>query len=120
MSDYKKSGDDDVPNTIPCPICNKDFDKSAIQEHANKCLFLNTSEQSKFQQKAVHPELFNNAKRSSSHLKNTSSVEKRTRLSTSPSSTKAKVSSVPYRILLLPYVFFFSDVLDWLFDTSSI
>ncbi|CAB3250275.1 unnamed protein product [Arctia plantaginis] len=87
MSVNKISGDDDVPNTIPCPICNKDFDKSAIQEHANKCLFLNTSEQSQFNQK--RHELFNNAKRSSSHLKNTNSLEKRTRLSTSPSSSKA-------------------------------
>ena len=30
-------------NEIPCPLCNKVFLKSVIEEHASRCLFLHDS-----------------------------------------------------------------------------
>ncbi|CAG4998202.1 unnamed protein product [Parnassius apollo] len=36
---------DDGPSTnetVSCPVCNRDFEKITIEEHVNKCLFLNT------------------------------------------------------------------------------
>lgn len=82
--------DEKDPNeiTISCPICNKKFMKSVIEEHANKCLFLNTSEESKLKQITFDPP---NNKRSNSHFNNTLH-EKRAKLSTSPHSSKSQVS----------------------------
>ncbi|KAJ8729280.1 hypothetical protein PYW08_000861 [Mythimna loreyi] len=74
--------------TVSCPICNKNFNKAVIEEHANKCLFLNTSEKSKIKQNKDQP----NQKRNSSHFQDPNLHEKRLRKSTSPSST-ASVNS---------------------------
>lgn len=71
--------------TISCPICNKVFEKSVIEEHANKCLFLNTTQVNAVKQNKIE---LSNGKRSSSHFNQTSVNEKRPRLSTSPSSSK--------------------------------
>ncbi|XP_026757418.2 ATPase WRNIP1-like isoform X1 [Galleria mellonella] len=64
--------------SISCPVCNKEFKKEIIEDHVNKCLFLNTPE--------------NNAttcKRNSAHFKDVSSHEKKIKLD-SISTTKAK------------------------------
>ncbi|CAK1602914.1 unnamed protein product [Parnassius mnemosyne] len=50
---------DDCPSeneTVSCPVCNREFEKINIEEHVNKCLFLNTVAEKK-------------AKRNNSHLK---------------------------------------------------
>ncbi|KAL0894962.1 hypothetical protein ABMA27_013453 [Loxostege sticticalis] len=53
---------------ISCPVCNREFKQELIEEHVNKCLFLNTPEQS-------------GCKRDSSFLKKSiSPVEKRLKL----------------------------------------
>ncbi|KAL0849406.1 hypothetical protein ABMA28_013703 [Loxostege sticticalis] len=53
---------------ISCPVCNREFQQELIEEHVNKCLFLNTPEQS-------------GCKRNSSFLKKSiSPVEKRLKL----------------------------------------
>lgn len=53
---------------ISCPVCNREFQQELIEEHVNKCLFLNTPEQS-------------GCKRDSSFLKKSiSPVEKRLKL----------------------------------------
>ncbi|RVE48811.1 hypothetical protein evm_006585 [Chilo suppressalis] len=36
----------DSNNLIVCPVCNREFKKEVIEEHVNKCLFLNASGQS--------------------------------------------------------------------------
>lgn len=33
-------------NCVPCPVCNRDFEKELIENHVNRCLFLNTPDQS--------------------------------------------------------------------------
>lgn len=70
-----------IVNSISCPICNKDFEKELIENHVNKCLFLNTPEQG-------------SSKRNHSHLrKSQSPFEKRIKLESSPTSNlkQAKV-----------------------------
>lgn len=51
-------------STVSCPVCGKAFEKKIVEEHVNKCLFLNTSENT-------------NSKRSSSYLNSVSPCEKR-------------------------------------------
>lgn len=29
-------------DSVACPVCNRDFKKEDIEDHVNKCLFLNT------------------------------------------------------------------------------
>lgn len=53
--------------TVSCPICDKSFEKNVIEDHANKCLFLNTSEKS-------------SSKRNSSHFNTISPNEKRVKM----------------------------------------
>ncbi|KAM3964813.1 ATPase WRNIP1 [Aphomia sociella] len=66
--------------SITCPVCNKEFKKEVIEEHVNKCLFLNTPEHS----------TSNNYKRNSTHLKTISPGEKKIKLeSTSIPNSKA-------------------------------
>lgn len=69
---------------VSCPVCSKVFDKSLIEEHVNRCLFLNASEENNSKQ---------NPKRSSSHLL-LPTQEKRARISTSPSSSKSVVNNI--------------------------
>ncbi|CAH0602985.1 unnamed protein product [Chrysodeixis includens] len=71
--------------SVSCPVCCKVFDKSLIEEHVNRCLFLNASEENNSKQ---------NPKRSSSHLQ-LPTQEKRARISTSPSSSKSTILSMP-------------------------
>lgn len=87
----------DSPDSIPCPICNKFYVKNIIEEHVNKCLFLNTSEQNSPKQGRSE---INSSKRSSSHLNNVSSQEKRTRISISASSSKVTVSLYTTLVML--------------------
>ncbi|CAG9098376.1 unnamed protein product [Plutella xylostella] len=49
-------------DTIPCPVCNRQFPPKLVEEHVNKCLFLNTQTTSK---------------RDGSHLQAVSPQEKR-------------------------------------------
>lgn len=49
-------------DTIPCPVCNRQFPPKLVEEHVNKCLFLNTQTSSK---------------RDGSHLQAVSPQEKR-------------------------------------------
>ncbi|KAF9409429.1 hypothetical protein HW555_011204 [Spodoptera exigua] len=74
---------------VSCPICNKMYQKTMIEEHANKCLFLNSSEDSKLKQNKVDQVT---CKRNNSHLNNLSIQEKRPRISTSPSTSKTEKS----------------------------
>ncbi|XP_059060390.1 ATPase WRNIP1-like isoform X2 [Achroia grisella] len=72
---------------ISCPVCNKEFRKAIIEEHVNKCLFLNT------------PERNVNCKRNSLHLKEISSHEKKIKLDTisshnSPKTNKTSIANV--------------------------
>lgn len=92
----KKPDPEDI--TISCPICNKDFKQAVIEEHANKCLFLNTSEKSKLKPLKQNKEDQPNHKRNSSHFNETSLQEKRLRISTSPSSAKSAVSNKITRV----------------------
>lgn len=44
----RKAGESSCSNSpVPCPICGKSFEKHVVEEHVNKCLFLNTSENNK-------------------------------------------------------------------------
>lgn len=36
----------DCTKTVNCPICNRSFENTEIEEHVNKCLFLNSCEKS--------------------------------------------------------------------------
>ncbi|XP_075992533.1 ATPase WRNIP1-like [Anticarsia gemmatalis] len=81
MATKSEGGKSNTSEPIPCPVCNKNFDKNSIEEHVNKCLFLNTSEENKNRTE------ISSGKRSSSHLNNSASHEKRSRMSTSPSAS---------------------------------
>ena len=96
MASIKLDENDPDKTTISCPICNNFFKKTVIEEHANKCLFLNTSEQSKLKQNKLDPP---NNKRSSSHFNN-ALQEKRARISTSPNSVNTLVSSKFVNVLV--------------------
>lgn len=88
-----KSVNDDTnsaTNSIPCPICNKIFDKCVVEDHVNKCLFLNTSEH-KMKPNRIE---INKSKRSNAHLNYTTSIEKRTKIDTNASTTKKAQSGV--------------------------
>lgn len=76
--------------SVSCPVCSKVFDKSLIEEHVNRCLFLNTSEENNLKQ---------NPKRSNSHLQ-LPTQEKRARISTSPSSSHSVVIIIQYNIFI--------------------
>lgn len=89
MASTKVDKDNQEENAVPCPICNKMFEKPVIEEHVNKCLFLNSSEGSTLKPNKVEQV---NSKRNSSHLNNSSFQEKRPRISISPGSSKSEVS----------------------------
>lgn len=74
-------GDDlDVSDSVACPVCSRQFEQGLIQEHVNKCLFLNTESVAKQSQ----------LKRSGTHLQNLFSQEKRMKLGSTSSFTSAK------------------------------
>ncbi|KAF9804106.1 hypothetical protein SFRURICE_020534 [Spodoptera frugiperda] len=91
MASTKVDKDNKEESAVPCPICNKMFEKPVIEEHVNKCLFLNSSEGSTLKPNKVEQV---NSKRNSSHLNNSSFQEKRPRISISPGSSKAEKSPV--------------------------
>ena len=64
-----------------CPVCEKEFEKEVIEQHVNKCLFLNSLSENK-------------TKRDSSHLEEPSH-NKRSKFDTSPisSTSTSKVSN---------------------------
>ncbi|XP_063838547.1 ATPase WRNIP1-like [Ostrinia nubilalis] len=65
-------------NSISCPVCSREFQQELIEEHVNKCLFLNTPEQS-------------GCKRDSPfHKKNSSHIEKRIKLDSCTSQQQQK------------------------------
>lgn len=92
-----KLNDSLADTSISCPICNKVFEKNVVEEHVNKCLFLNSSEENNIKHNKIE---LNTFKRSNSHLNNNCSHEKRARISTSPSSATAVVSSKASYIFL--------------------
>ncbi|XP_013182885.2 ATPase WRNIP1 [Amyelois transitella] len=70
---------------VICPICNKHFQQNIIEEHVNKCLFLNTED-------------INNtpsSKRNGSHLKNLTPKDKKIKLESTPSPTFPNNNQVP-------------------------
>lgn len=82
MASSEKGAEDDLnlSDSIACPVCSRQFEQGLIQEHVNKCLFLNTepvAEQSQL-------------KRSGTHLQKPFSEEKRIKLGPTSSSTSAK------------------------------
>lgn len=91
---YEKSiNQTEVPchNTIsvPCPVCNREFEKNIIEEHVNKCLFLNTVSEKK-------------NKRDNSHLPDVSFTGKKLKVgAASSSSPKSKVNNVHIIIIEL-------------------
>ncbi|XP_022820354.1 ATPase WRNIP1-like isoform X1 [Spodoptera litura] len=91
MASTKGDKDNQEESTVSCPICNKMYEKAVIEEHVNKCLFLNSSEETKLKQNKVDQL---NSKRNNSHLNNSYFQEKRPRISTSPGSSKTEKSSL--------------------------
>lgn len=57
-------------NILSCPVCDKQFEKEVIEQHVNKCLFLNTLSENK-------------VKRDNSHLEE-NSISKKSKIVTSP------------------------------------
>ncbi|XP_050361824.1 ATPase WRNIP1-like [Nymphalis io] len=53
----------DNDKLISCPVCNRLYEKQSIENHVNKCIFLNTLSE-------------NNSKRDGSHLEENSQVKK--------------------------------------------
>lgn len=79
-SSTQKGGGDDlnISDPVPCPVCCRQFEQGLIEEHVNKCLFLNT----------VSVDEQSQLKRCGTHLKSPFSQEKRIKLgSTSSSAT---------------------------------
>lgn len=68
--------------SIPCPVCNRSFENNIIEEHVNKCLFLNVDSN------APH------TKRSNYALSKFSPQQKRVKINNEfPGSSKTKVVS---------------------------
>ncbi|XP_041979460.1 ATPase WRNIP1-like [Aricia agestis] len=73
-SDTIKAGNS---NSIPCPVCQRTFDKQEIEQHVNKCLFLNNAESDTF-------------KRDCSHLKQSITPSKKLKVDKDETLTKVK------------------------------
>ncbi|KAJ2953785.1 hypothetical protein O0L34_g1412 [Tuta absoluta] len=69
-------------NLFACPVCNREFKQEAIEEHVNKCLFLNTQPEQSSTKRAGPPD-------------NMFPQEKRLKLSPSPSTTTGKSRKEP-------------------------
>ncbi|KOB70248.1 Werner helicase interacting protein [Operophtera brumata] len=67
MASKKSDEASSSTSTVSCPICGKSFEKNVVEEHVNKCLFLNSSDNI-------------NSKRSSFHLNSVSPNEKRVKV----------------------------------------
>lgn len=83
MTSSAKKGDGDdlnVSDTIACPVCCRQFEPGLIEEHVNKCLFLNTETIAEQSQQ----------KRCGIHLKSPFSQEKRIKLESPSSSISAR------------------------------
>lgn len=71
----------DSSATIPCPVCERQFPKATVEEHVNKCLFLNS----------LTGQGSSNNKRDGSHFDFVSPREKRLKLN--GNSVKLEVST---------------------------
>ncbi|XP_049868211.1 ATPase WRNIP1-like [Pectinophora gossypiella] len=86
MSSPKNKAEESGPELselINCPVCNREFEKDVIQEHVNKCLFLNTQ-----------PEP-SSSKRTGFHLQSPVSQDKRVKLSSASSNTLSRKVKEP-------------------------
>lgn len=83
MTFSAKKGDGNDLNTsdsVACPVCSRRFEQELIEEHVNKCLFLNTdaiAEQSQL-------------KRCGAHLKSPISEQKRIKLGSTSGSASVR------------------------------
>lgn len=73
------SNNSNTPSTVLCPVCDKSFEKHLVEDHVNKCLFLNSSVKTSSSA----------SKRCSSHLLGVSPKEKRLKVEST-----AKVASI--------------------------
>lgn len=73
---YPKS--DKEPGMVSCPVCNREFRNETIENHVNKCLFLNS-------------QMEKTSKRDNSHLKENLFTAKRLKVEGIDTTSNSKV-----------------------------